>query len=75
MMLMVLTSAVHGVVRTCRRLRIEQLFKFHTRDPFYEHGLILMPAWIGNYIHYRVWDEITSPFQISMVQLLKFWNG
>ena len=24
--------------------------------------LILIPAWIGNYIHYEVWDEITYPF-------------
>ena len=25
--------------------------------PFYLHGLILIPAWISNYIHYKVWDE------------------
>ena len=25
--------------------------------PFYWHGLTFIPAWIGNYIHYRVWDE------------------
>ena len=22
----------------------------------------LIPAWISNYIHYNVWDEITYPF-------------
>ena len=22
----------------------------------------LIPAWISNYIHYKVWDEITYPF-------------
>ena len=22
----------------------------------------LLPAWISNYIHYNVWDEITYPF-------------
>ena len=29
---------------------------------FYWHGLTLIPAWISNYIHYEVWDEITYPF-------------
>ena len=23
---------------------------------FYEHGLTLIPAWISNHIHYKVWD-------------------
>ena len=23
-------------------------------DPFYEDGLILIPAWISNYIHYKM---------------------
>ena len=26
------------------------------------HGLTLIPAWINNYIHYKMWDEITYPF-------------
>ena len=30
------------------------------RDPFYQHGLTLISAWICNYIHHKVWDEITS---------------
>ena len=30
--------------------------------PFYKHGLTLIPACISNYIHYKVWDEITYPF-------------
>ena len=28
----------------------------------YDLDLTLIPAWISNYIHYNVWDEITSPF-------------
>ena len=24
--------------------------------------LTLTPAWISNYIHYKVWDDITYPF-------------
>ena len=41
---------------------------------FYQHGLILIAAWISNYIH-QVWDEITYPFQTSMMQLFKCENG
>ena len=26
---------------------------------FYKHGLTLIPSWISNPIHYKVWDEIT----------------
>ena len=33
-----------------------------TIGPFYLHGLTLIPAWISDYIHYKVWDEITYPF-------------
>ena len=28
----------------------------------YPRLLTLIPAWISNYIHYKVWDEITYPF-------------
>ena len=34
----------------------------NTCGPFYKHGLTLIPAWISNYIHYKVWDEIIYPF-------------
>ena len=34
----------------------------YSNGPFYLHGLTLIPAWISNYIHYKVWDEITYPF-------------
>ena len=33
-----------------------------TMGPFYKHGLTWTPTWISNYIHYKAWDEITSPF-------------
>ena len=33
-----------------------------TSSPFYQHGLTLIPAWMNNYIHYKMWDEITYPF-------------
>ena len=31
------------------------------------YGLILITAWMSNYIHYEMWDEITYPF-------LNFWS-
>ena len=41
----------------------------HLQDQYYDnlglfclHGLISIPAWISNYIHYEVWVEITYPF-------------
>ena len=30
--------------------------------PFYQQGLTLIPAWIGNYMPSKVWNEITYPF-------------
>ena len=30
--------------------------------PFYQDGLTLITSWIGNYIHYKWWDEIAYPF-------------
>ena len=31
-------------------------------DPFYCHGLTLIPACISNYVYHEVCDEITYPF-------------
>ena len=36
------------------------LRKLHT-NPTLLH-LTLIPAWINNYVHYKVWDGITCPF-------------
>ena len=33
-----------------------------TGASFTKHGLTIIPAWISNYIHYKVWDEIAYPF-------------
>ena len=40
----------------------ELMHPSHIIGPFYLHGLTLIPAWISNYTHYNVWDEITYPF-------------
>ena len=31
-----------------------------TWDPFYSHALTLLQAWISNYIHYNMYDEISN---------------
>ena len=31
-------------------------------QPFYLHGLTLIPEWISNYINHKVWDKVTYPF-------------
>ena len=36
-----------------------------TWDLFYWCGLTLIPAWINNYIQYKVWKEIIYQFQNS----------
>ena len=38
------------------------LQQVQTWDPFYLHRLTLIPAWISDYIHYKVWDDTTYPF-------------
>ena len=38
------------------------------------HALTLIPAWISNYIHYKVWDEITYPFP-NFNSALNLGNG
>ena len=32
------------------------------RGTFHKRRLTLIPAWISNYTHYNVWDEITYSF-------------
>ena len=44
------------------------------RGTFYLHGLTLIPAWMGDYIHYEVWDEITYLFRIFNNATVKVWE-
>ena len=39
-----------------------------SRVPFYKHGLILIPAWMSNYIYY----ELLIQSHLTSMQLLKF---
>ena len=43
-------------------------------SPFYKHGLTLIPAWISNYIHYKVWDEFISPFPNFNSVAVEVWE-
>ena len=40
-------------------VRLESKIRFGGQGPLF---LILIPAWISNHIHYKMWDEITYPF-------------
>ena len=43
--------------------------------PFYWHGLTSIPAWISNYIHYKVWNEISYHFPDFIGGTIEVWNG
>ena len=65
---------IHNCIGRCKvtmhkRIATKQL-RGHfnlTWDPFYWHGLTLIPAWISNYMPRKVWDEI--------IYLLLNFNG
>ena len=46
----------------------------NTSPPFYQHELTWIPAWISNYIHYKVWDEITYPFSNVNGCTIEVWK-
>ena len=46
--------------------------------PFYLHGLALIPAWISNFVHYKVSNEVTSlksPFPNINGSTVEVWKG
>ena len=43
-------------------------------DPFYQHGLALIPALISNYIHYNAQDEITCTCPNSNGATVEVWE-
>ena len=47
----------------------------NTRGPFWNIVCILIPGWISNYIHHKVWMKLLIYAQTSTVQSLKFGNG
>ena len=68
------------VIKTLRNLTIRCLVHVILKPSpgplFYWHKLILIPAWMSIYIHYKVWDELLIQSQTSMVQPFgKFGTG
>ena len=47
---------------TERMLVLYRLMRSAIYGHFYYHGLTLIPAWISDYIHYKVWDAIIYLF-------------
>ena len=44
--------------------------------PFYLHELTVIPVWMDNYIHYKVWDGITYHFpNVNGAALNVLWMG
>ena len=48
--------------------------QIYQRDPFKYHGLILIPAWISNYIHDKVWGEISHHFPNFIGATVEVWE-
>ena len=42
--------------------------------PLYEQGLILIPAWISNYIHNKMWHAITYPLPNFNGATIEVWE-
>ena len=42
--------------------------------PFYKHDLTLIPAWISNYIHHKVWDKIIYPLSNFTGKTFEVWE-
>ena len=55
-------SNVRDVVGTEMHHPIVICLQYTASGPFYQHGLTLIQTWISNYIHYKIWGEITYPF-------------
>ena len=47
------------------------LWEANIRGPLNYYGLTLIPVWIYNYLHYKVWDELLTHSQTSKVAQLK----
>ena len=47
------------MVYNCKAMNTAELMHWH---PLNQRGLTLFPAWMSNYIHYEIWDEIIYPF-------------
>ena len=58
-----------------RHNEMSQRISCFTLSPFHQHGITLIPTWISNRNHYKVWVKLVIHSQTSTVQPLKFVNG
>ena len=49
-------------------------FSRDTWGSIYKHGLTLIPAWISDYIHHKVCDEMTYPFPNFKGESFEVWE-
>ena len=61
---------IKGVCDLCLLI----LWLYNISGPFYYHGITLIPSWISNYIHHKVWDEITYPFPNFKCATIEVWE-
>ena len=59
---------------TVTRCETHQVQTFITRGPLYWHGLILIPAWVSDYIHYKVRVEVTYSFPNLNGAIVEVWE-
>ena len=46
----------------------------NSRDPFYQHGLTIIPSWINNRMPSKVWDQITYPLRNVNGCTVEIWE-
>ena len=77
LMVISVPAGVTGGKHSLATVLITTAGKSHHRffwGPFYWRGLTLIPAWISDYIHHKVWDEITYPVTNFNGSTLKLGN-
>ena len=52
----------------------EDAWCINQQGAFYQHWLTLIPVWISNYIHDKVWDEIAWPFPNFNGAAVEVWE-
>ena len=51
-----------------------EFWELPTWGPFYQHGLTLIPAWISDHMHSKLWGEITYSFPNFNGAIVEVWE-
>ena len=65
---------IYWHVNICAKLRKCVSWQCVCNIDIHKHGFSLIPAWISNHIHYKVWDEITFLFPIFNGSTVEVWE-